>query len=257
MVVALIISVIHYLIPDILDYDDDVVEPPSKKMRLDNGDGVVDTPRYCEDLNQTSGKMHLQYDDDVVETPQCREDLNATSKMRLDYKNDVVNTPQAQATVLDNVPRVTEKQSVPFTASVKRIKSASHDRSKTQSNAAVIGSEMKYPCHMCTKTFQTKRGLSLHLNSHKATNSTNSVSNVNLHSKSLKLKQDGMKVSVTPIQQSFICPLCEHSFTLNKNRLLHLVTASCTRSKTERFLRRVTKGWACTSCDKVTGSESM
>ena len=43
--------------------------PSSKKMCLDNGDGVVDSPRYCEDLNPTSKKIHLQYNDDVVETP--------------------------------------------------------------------------------------------------------------------------------------------------------------------------------------------
>ena len=94
-----------------------------------------------------------------------------------------------------------------------------------KSNAVIYGSS--------SKTFLTNGGLKRHLHTHTSTKSKVTPST---------------KTSL-PSSKRFSCPKCSRSFCVKQGLQVHLVTEACRSA--DRFLRRVTEGWECTSCSKV------
>ena len=144
-------------------------------------------------------------------------------------------------------------ESVTFTAPEASPEPRRDRRHSTHSNVVVMGTKIRYSCHLCTKTFPTNRGLKLHLHSHRTKLNTTSTSRV--HPKSPQWKQINIEPFDRHVKKSFTCPLCDRGLGINQDRLVHLVSQACTRA--DRFLRRVTGGWECTTCDKVFDSRDQ
>ena len=107
----------------------------------------------------------------------------------------------------------------------------------------VIGDKVRYSCNLCSKTFPTSRGMKLHQHSHK---SHKKQSFIRTSSPKHKFHLDISHQS--PTLKCFTCPLCERGFKIRQDLLVHIVTQACTRA--DRFLRRISRGWKCTSCDR-------
>ena len=113
---------------------------------------------------------------------------------------------------------------------------------REESSMVVKGSQIRYSCTICTKTFPTNRGLKLHLHSHK----TKPV--LNKSSTRDRCSPEQHKQYNPVSNKPFTCPLCDRGFSINQDRLVHLVTEACTRAN--KYLTCVTGGWDCNSCNK-------
>lgn len=120
------------------------------------------------------------------------------------------------------------------------------------SNMVVVGSKVRYSCHLCSKTFPTSRGLKLHIHSHRSQRKSMQLPRIVPQPKEQTYIQSNHHRTV---QKPHTCPLCERGFNVRNDLFVHIVTQACTRA--DRFLRRVTNGWECTSCDKIFDSRNQ
>ena len=135
----------------------------------------------------------------------------------------------------------------PMTTTKERRK----DGNRASSNMVVIGDKVRYSCSLCTKTFPTSRGQKLHLHSHR-THKKNIQSSSRSSRPQVELKQEYNHQRIE--NKPFKCPLCERGFNIRQDLYVHIVSGACTRA--DRFLRRVTNGWECNSCDKLFDSRN-
>jgi len=234
---------------------DEELKPALKKRRLDYNNSI-NYPQYCE--LQCPNKPVLQ-SQDVLFAPILNDKIiaNNISGKQKDPSptwEDFCHYIASQDPALITDPAiVTVAEPVTFTASVISSEPRRDRRIQTQSSVVVVGSKIRYSCHMCTKTFPTNRGLKIHLHSHRNQQQNTPLSE--LQTNSTKWKQINKSVLERSVQKSFTCPLCERGFGINQDRLVHLVTEACTRA--DRFLRRISSGWECTSCEKAYSSRDL
>ena len=234
---------------------DEELKPALKKRRLDYDD-AVNVPQYCEMQCPYEPVLRPQ---DIIFAPILNDtiiasDISETKKDPSPTWEDFCLYIASEDPALVTDPSiVTVTEPFTFSASVTSPEPRRDRRTRTESSVVVVGSKIRYSCHMCTKTFPTNRGLSIHLHSHKTQQNKSPISKV--QTKSPKWRQSNKAVFDSPVQKRFSCPLCERSFGINQDRLVHLVTGACTRA--DRFLRRITSGWECTTCDKVFDSRDQ
>ena len=226
-------------------------EPALKRQRLNNEDAkvhnnhfgcAVNLPKFFElATSKTIGKVEK-----VISAPP-----NNYIKPNLDEikpEEHQVMSPTwddfFKYMVCQDPDLVTEP--ITFKAPVTSTKQRRKVGSEASSNMVVIGTKVRYSCYMCSKTFSTSRGLKLHLHSHRShKNNMQSSSRASRPKVEANLEYNHHR----PVHKAFTCPLCERGFNIRQDLLVHIVTQACTRA--DRFLRRVTKGWECTSCDKL------
>ena len=121
---------------------------------------------------------------------------------------------------------------------------------RKQSSLVVQGTQIRHSCNKCPKTFPTNGGLKRHLHTHK-TPEANIIPTANTKT---GLPRDQVSTEIRSSKR-FTCPFCSRSFCAKQGLQVHLVTETCRRA--DRFLRRVTEGWECTSCDKSFNSRNQ
>ena len=244
---------------------DEELKPALKKRRLDYDD-AVNVPQYCE--MQCPYEPVLRMEDIQFAPILIANDNSEKMKDPSPTWEDFCLYIASEDPALVTDPSIaTMAEPFIFSASVTSSEPRRDRRTRTESSVVVVGDKIRYSCHLCTKTFPTNRGLSIHLHSHKTQQNKSPTSKV--QTKSPKTRQSNTAVFDSPVQKRFSpkavfdspaqkrfsCPLCERSFGINQDRLVHLVTGACTRA--DRFLRRITSGWECTTCDKVFDSRDQ
>ena len=121
-------------------------------------------------------------------------------------------------------------------------------RAQEESCMVVKGSKIRYECSICTRDFPSKRGLKIHFHSHKVRPTINQSLPMVHHSPE---QPQHLHTGSKP----YPCPLCDRGFSVNQDRLVHLVTETCTRA--DRYLKCVSGGWECTSCKKQFSSHDQ
>lgn len=218
---------------------DDDGKPSSKRRRIDHeetaGDVKQNAPLYHDLENTFAPVIHsLEFLLEPFAFSLDNKDLDEEKVDSSPSWEDFFQYMVSQEPELVTVPDTVEDINV-------SPKPRQANRGRLESSVVVKGSKIRYSCSKCTTTFSTQIGVKNHMKTHKA-------SKINYSSGHC----------MQPIQvykKSFICPRCERGFSIKGDRLVHLVSESCIRA--DRYLRRVTGGWECTSCDKLFNSRDQ
>ena len=118
-----------------------------------------------------------------------------------------------------------------------------------KSHMKAHGANRMFKCLLCSCSYSRIYMLRKHVNKahlHHETQQNSRTSISDIHSKVPNKEPVNHAAAKKP---PYTCPRCERSFSIKQDRLIHIVTQSCTRA--DRFLRwdNITCGWECTSCD--------
>ena len=226
----------------------DEFETAHKKRRLINEDAEV---QYEEKTNVPQySDLTNSYTTSKVESSTCSYFKNAveqtTFEREPENKHDSSHTWEDFFKYMEcQEPELVTEPFV-FKAPTTISKERQNVGKDTPSRMVVVGADVRYSCHLCSKTFRTNRGLKLHVHSHRSDKKNmQSVLKASSPKSESNHKYNHHRTAIKP----HACPLCDRGFKIRQDLQVHVVTGACTRA--DRFLRRVTKGWECTSCDKL------